>query len=65
MKDDTTNKSNRYRIIYNSYGNDIIYVTTSNIKIKYYERKTYNKIDKIILKIKYTAVNYKRRYLMV
>ena len=52
MKDNITNKSNRYRIIYNNYGNDIIYITTSNIKIKYYERKTHDKINKIILKIK-------------
>ena len=61
MKDNTKIKSNKYRIIYNSYGNDIIYVITSNIKIKYYERKAYNKIDKMILKIKYIAVNYNRR----
>ena len=34
MKSNTTIESNRYRFIYNSYNNNIIYTTTNNIKIK-------------------------------
>ena len=48
MKDNATIKSNKYRFIYDSYDNNIIYTTTNNIVIKYYERKKRNRIDKVI-----------------
>ena len=51
MKDNTTIKSNRYRFIYDSYDDNIIYTTTNNIVIRYYERKNRNRTDKIILEI--------------
>ena len=45
-------KSNKYRSIYDSYDNSIIYTTTNNIKIKYYKKKRKcNKLDEIILRI--------------
>ena len=36
---------------YDSYDNNNIYTTTNNIKIKYYERRECDKINKIILRI--------------
>ena len=42
---------NKYKLIYNSYDDNIKYVTINNIEIKYYRRKNCNKRDKIILRI--------------
>ena len=44
-------KWNKYKFIYNSYDNNIIQTITNNISIRQYQRKNYNKIIRIILRI--------------
>ena len=58
-------KSNKYRFIDNSYGNNIKYTTTNDIKIRQYKRKSYNKIAGIILRIEKTDANCKWKYLII
>ena len=49
-KGDARIKSDKYRFM-TSYDNIIKQAITNNINIKYYKRKNYDKINKIILRI--------------
>ena len=51
MKGDTKIKSNKYRLVNNSYADNIRHTITNNIKVRQKVRKDYDKINKIILRI--------------